>query len=53
MEKESKLTVKISADNTELMAALEEIEKKVDVLTEKANQLTAALTECRISVDKQ
>ena len=39
MEKEQKITVKIGADNTELMAALDEIEKKVDLITAKLEKL--------------
>lgn len=50
MEKEQKLTVKIGCDNSELMAALEEVEKKVDLITakfEKLGQLTG-----RIEIDR-
>lgn len=46
MEKEQKLTVKIGCDNSELMAALEEVEKKIDLITakiEKLGQLTGQI----------
>lgn len=39
MEKEQKLTVKIGCDNSELMAALEEVEKKIDLITAKIEKL--------------
>jgi len=40
MKKEEKLTVKIGCDNSELMAALEEVEKKVDLITAKFEKLS-------------
>lgn len=39
MEKEQKMTVKIGCDNTEIMAALDEIEKKIDLITAKLENL--------------
>jgi hypothetical protein len=39
MKKEQKMTVKIGCDNTEIMAALDEIEKKIDLITAKLENL--------------
>jgi hypothetical protein len=38
-EKKSELTVELKCDNSDFMAALDEVEKKVDLITEKLEKL--------------
>lgn len=45
--KEKSVMVKISCDNTEIMTALDEVEKKIDLITsklEKLGQLTGQIS---------
>lgn len=49
--KNTGVKVRIDADNTGFMAALNEIEEKIDRIQEKANRLKATLSECYVSVD--
>lgn len=51
MSEEKSVTVKVGCDNTEMLKSLDEVEKKLDVLNEKANQLKVTLSECDISAD--
>lgn len=52
MEKEQKITVKIGADNTELMAALDEVEKKVDLINSKLEKLGSLTGQINIKEDR-
>ncbi len=49
--KNTAVKVQIDCDNAGLMAALNEIEEKIDRIQEKANRLKATLSERFISVD--
>lgn len=49
--KTTAVKVHIDGDNTGIMAALNEIEEKIDRIQEKANRLKATLSECHVSVD--
>lgn len=46
------ITVEIGADSSGLMKTLDEVEKKLDTLIEKANKLKSLLSDCSNSADK-
>ena len=45
------IVIEIGGDNAGIMAALDEVEKKVDRIQEKVNQLKATFSESHISAD--
>lgn len=47
-KKQQGVKVKVELDNSDFVTALDEIEKRLDAMQEKANQLKSTLDECRI-----
>ncbi|MDE5619503.1 MAG: hypothetical protein K2I80_03125 [Ruminococcus sp.] len=51
ISKDESITIKINFDNSNAIKALDKIEKKVDLIQNKMNQLISTIENCNIPTD--